>query len=421
MRRSPLASVARHLAEQWAFRYTTAGKVLATAIIVATSISSASLNSLAYHLLCALCALTFTAYGVGRLMRPRLRVESILPRRAVAGTDVAGSLRLVNPSSWRSAYDVSAGLFGLPESLRQVSTEAMIPELPPEEAARVPITLRPLKRGIYPLPYARGYSSFPLGLFRIEARSTRPSTAHDGALLVYPRFHHVTGIDVPTNSRYQPGGIALSSSVGESMEYIGNREYHPGDSPRHLDHRSWARLGKPVVKEYQEEYYCRVGLVLDTYVPARQAARPEGFPQLEAAISLAASVADALARGEYIIDIFAAGSELHVFRAGRATAHFENVLEILAGVDACRADPFVKVAPALADELASISSVIYVLLDWDSSRERLVRAAVEANCAVKIFLVCDGPTSAPFTPVAAAHSARQYRPETIRRGGIDVL
>ena len=139
--------------------------------------------------------------------------------------------------------------------------------------------------------------------------------------------------------------------------------------------------------------------MLDTYVARNRWFRPRGgFQNLEAAVSLAASIADALSRGEYIIDIFAAGPELYVFRAGRHTAHLENVLEILACVDECRTNPFDKVAPALADELASISTVVCVLLDWDPSREALMRTAVEAGCSTKVLLVRDGPPSTDYGP-----------------------
>jgi len=158
------------------------------------------------------------------------------------------------------------------------------------------------------------------------------------SLLVLPAFHQLTSVDLPVGSKFQPGGIALTSNVGESPEYVGNREYVPGEPARRLDFRSWARLGKPVVREYQEEYYCRIALILDTYMPSdtwltrnlkslrqrylSKSEDPQPVNVLEAGISLTASIADALSRGEYLIDLFAAGPELYVFRAGRHTAHF---------------------------------------------------------------------------------------------------
>jgi len=81
---------------------------------------------------------------------------------------------------------------------------------------------------------------------------------------VLPDFRPADAITVPGSARYQPGGIALTSNVGESPEYIGNRDYRAGDPLRRIDFRSWGRLAKPVVREYQEEYFSRIGVVLDT-------------------------------------------------------------------------------------------------------------------------------------------------------------
>ena len=97
------------------------------------------------------------------------------------------------------------------------------------------------------------------------------------------------------------------------------------------------------------------------------------------------------------------------------------MLEILASLDVCRDDPFGKVAPALAEELGSISSVICVLLDWDDSRRQLVRAAREAGCATKILLVRDSPPSTPLFAEGPTESVRQISPRAIRGGGIETL
>jgi uncharacterized protein (DUF58 family) len=284
----------------------------------------------------------------------------------------------------------------------------------PGEHRSASIQLRPYRRGLYTLPPPRAYSTFPFNLTRDGRSQAEAST-----VLVLPHFHPLAGLDVPIGTRYQPGGIALTSNVGESPEYIGNREYVPGDAARRIDHRSWARLAKPVVREYQEEYYCRVALVLDTFVPRRRRSGRRGFAALEAAISLSASVADALSRGEYLIDLFAAGPELYVFRAGRHTAHFENILEIVACVEACHHNPFETIAPALADELTNISTVIGVLLDWDASRRVLARTAVEMGCSVKLLVVCDGETSEPID--FDEGQVIRLSVDQIEQGGIEVL
>jgi len=88
-------------------------------------------------------------------------------------------------------------------------------------------------------------------------------------VLVYPRFYSMHDFVVPLGRRYQPGGIPLSSNTGEAIEFIGTREYRAGDPAKNIHWRSWARRGEPVVKEYMEEYFCRIAIILDTFLPAK--------------------------------------------------------------------------------------------------------------------------------------------------------
>lgn len=405
----------------WGFRTTWPGKLLAACIVIAAGPAVLSLEVPAYQLFVALSFFALFAWCAAFVARPRLDCAWRLPEKAVTGRPIEIACELRNRSRFW-ARDIGVGAFDVPAALAVAPDPLRLDTLAPGASSRAAFTMTPLRRGIYAWPTLRAYSCFPFGLFRTGARGQRGvAQVSPAPLLVYPAFTRLSGIDVPINARYQPGGIALSSSVGESPEYIGNREYRPGDSTRHLDHRSWARLAAPAVREYQEEYYCRVALVLDTFVPGTSKPGPRGFPDLEAAVSLSAAVADALARGEYIIDLFAAGPELHVFRAGRHTAHFENVLEILACVGACRKNPFGRITPALVDELAGISSVICVFLDWDAERMRLVRAAAEAGSSVKVAIVREGHTMLPLGAGELAGAITQYAPEVVRSGGVDHL
>jgi len=390
-------------------------------MVVSSLVALWSLELPVYQLLFALWYVAAAAFVLGWLMRPTVDLTGHGPTQTVTGEPAEAQLTLTNRGRTR-AYDLSVGWFGLPQEVDQVDAGRALPVLEPGESATVPVTLVAKRRGLYPLPEPRPYTTFPLNLCRTPARVRARTPQSDGrALLALPRFHPLDHLDVPVSARYQPGGIALSSNVGESPEYVGSREYHAGDPLRRLDHRSWARLAKPVVREYHEEYYCRIALVLDTFVPGRARPPAQGFPSMEAAVSLAASVADALSRGEYIIDIFAAGPELYVFRAGRHTAHLDNVLEILACVEPCRSNPFDKVAPALADELASVSTVIALLLDWDASREELLHAAAEHGCAAKVVVVRSGDTTQPFSGLEGKDSFVQIDPRHVQEGGVGAL
>ena len=403
----------RYLRFLWTFRFTAGGKWVIAGLLLSGALGSATADVPIHQVFCALLALLCVDRIVGFSLRPKLDVLGAFPEKATAGQVVATQYTLVNRGKL-TAYDLGLRFFRLPRGFSSVDPETTLGHLRPGESLSTTIRLNPIRRGLHTLFRPRAYSTFPFNF----ARDGR-SRAEEPSILVLPNFSPIAELDIPVGTRYQPGGIALTSNVGESPEYIGNREYVPGDSARRIDHRSWARLAKPAVREYQEEYYCRVALVLDTFVPRGRKPARDGFPDLEAAISLSTSVAEALSRGEYLIDLFAAGPELYVFRAGRHTAHFENILEIVACVDACRDNPFDKVAPALADELTNISTVICVFLDWDATRRQLARTAVEMGCSVKILIVRDGETTEPIdfdegsvVPLTIAQ---------IRDGGIEVL
>jgi len=410
-----LAAIERAWRWMWRFRLTAAGKVMLAGIMLSGMTCWVTLSVPIYHVFCSLVALYLASSLFALLLHRKVTVRSEMPDRAVAGHDVTAVFHFTNHSR-RSAYDLGAGFFDLPACVTQADGQDMLPRLAAGESARLEVHLNPIRRGLHALGDAYAYSSFPFHFSR-----NWPRRCPGGSLLVLPDFHPIADVALPVGSRHQPGGIALTSNVGESPEYIGSREYRPGDSTRRIDFRSWARLAQPVVREYQEEYYCRVGLVLDTFVPGRRKPPPGGFDDLEAAVSLTAAAADALSRGEYIIDLFAAGPELHVFRAGRHTAHFENILEILACVEPCRKNAFEVVSPALADELENISAVVFVLLDWDASRRGLVRAAAEAGCSARVLIVRQRPTTDAIDDATRASGVRVLSPEQLRAEPPEIL
>ena len=407
----------RFLRYLWYFKTTAAGKVLIVSFFAAGLMGSGSLQIPLYHLLCGISALIGVSLLTGLFFRPRVEISGSLPDKTSAGQVVKGQVLLTNRSNRRNMYDISTGLFHLPPELSQIDEDPLIPKLAPGESAPVSIKIQSVKRGLYSLSKWVPYTTFPFNFLRTSGRSVPASS-----LLVLPAFHALESVQLPVGNRYQPGGIALTSHIGESTEFIGNREYRSGDPTNRIDFRSWARLAKPVVKEYQEEYYCRIALVLDTFIPKDRKTLTKGFPELEAAISFTAAIADALCRGEYIIDLFAAGPRLYVFRSGRHIAHFDNVLEILACMEACRENPFDIVGPAIAEELKTISTVVCVFLDWDKNRESLVRAAVEAGCSVKLILIRDGEPTRPLDEAEQlATSVSSFSLDAVRNGGIESL
>jgi len=365
---------------RWTNDVTPGGKFLLLGVLAA-GVGSLSVAIPVYQIFFALAALLMVSEVTGVIMLPRVSIRGKFPEKVAAGEIMTGDFTVTN-CSWRPVLDLMFGFYGLPRHLKHLSSNANIPLIRSKETQTVTIRLQTLKRGIYELPKLRAFSTFPFNLNRRGATSLRL-----GVVTVLPAFSALDEVRIPSRSRYQPGGIALTSHVGGSTEYIGNREYVPGEPARRLDFRSWARLGRPVVREYQEEYYCRIALIMDTHIPPDRRTVTAEYPELESAVSLSAAIADELSWGEYIIELFAAGPNLIVFRSGRHTAHLDNVMEILAGVEACYTDPFEEISPALVEELERISTVVCVFLDWDKTRDALVQRMVDSGCHVKLILI----------------------------------
>ena len=194
--------------------------------------------------------------------RPAVRLSVRIPARLTAGRSATTTIDAIADGSatlplsvfWAAPLPASAGLDVTPvESC--VETAAGRP-------ARVRLTFTPRRRGRFVLPGLGVARTDPFGLVRSKA-----VWLPEQVLLAYPRYYTLDELPLPMGRRYQPGGIPLASAVGDSLEFVGTREYREGDPLRKIHWRSWGRLGKPVVKEYQEEYFSRIALVLDTFLP----------------------------------------------------------------------------------------------------------------------------------------------------------
>lgn len=212
-------------------------------------------------------------------------------------------------------------------------------------------------------------------------------------VLVVPRVAPVRQVRLGLTPRFQPGGVALASKTGESSELYGLRPYRRGDRLRDLHARSWARTGKPVVREYQQEYFTRVGVFVDTELGATT---ERGF---EGAVSLAAGVVFALSRGEALIDILVTGDTLHALTIGRSLGTFEQALDHLACVSAGPSFDPTRTMDLLAPYLGRLSSVVIILHRWDPPRQQLARRLRQSGVSVKVLVVGDGPATTEVTPV----------------------
>ncbi len=253
---------------------------------------------------------------------------------------------------------------------------AEVPPLPPRGEAEATVELLPLRRGVLQLTGISLAQPDPLGLCRALKKIPAPQT-----VLILPKRYPLPSIALPGALRYQEGGVALAANVGRSEEFVALRDYRHGDPLRHIHWRSWAKTGKPIVKEFADEFFVRHALVLDTF---------DDEPNseiLEEAVSVAASFACTVLTQESLLDLLFVGNQSYCFTAGRGLAHADHMLEILAGVKNCADKKFDVLERLVLNHVSLVSGCICVLQRWDEPRRKFVEKLKALGVPLLVLII----------------------------------
>jgi uncharacterized protein (DUF58 family) len=230
---------------------------------------------------------------------------------------------------------------------------------------------------------ARGlhhFDSFTAAAVAPGGLACGPRRSSDAVKLhVVPRVANIARLPFTVTARHQPGGVALASKSGEAMDLLGVRPYRPGDPVRDLHARSWARTGVPVVREYQQEYFTRVGVVLDTDT--------DDAERLEAAIELAAGVIAHLSRGEALVDVLVVGDAVHELTLGRSLGTLDQALELLATVERGPTLSAPQLLGRLEPYLDRLSTVVVIALAEGAERSALQHGITGRGIGATTLLV----------------------------------
>lgn len=384
----------RYLLRIWQERLTAYGRILFLFLVISASLGSFSLALPFYFFFCVIFSVFFVAEIFCVFLPLNISVEVSYPDKIGSESEFEIEVKIKNAGRG-FIFGVSAAPVDLSGELKMIEHSLPV-SAGPGDVSVYKYKLKALKRGFYRINAHRIETAFPFGVWKKSI-----SVPCNLAVTVYPRFWPLSEVKIPVGRKYQPGGFMLSSKLGDSMEFIGDREYVAGDLVKNIHWNAWARMGKPIVKEFMEEYFCRVALVLDTFA-GPLLVKKKREDTFEAAVSVAASVASVLARKEYIVDIFAEGSKLYYLRAGRSFAYLGNILDLLACVDLSKDNKLKELAASLEEEIPAITTFVIVFLDWDKDRERFCHHLTEGGCALKRIIVRDLPCS--LDPITSSES-----------------
>ena len=253
-----------------------------------------------------------------------------------------------------------------------------LPDLPAGETIRVSLKI---------VPHYRGYIHFSgctfarpdaIGLFNRLLKVKKVQK-----MLVMPKLYQLETPDLMSTRQYHPGGICLASSIGNSDEFMSLRQYRPGDPLRNIHWRTFAKTNELVIKEFEDEYFVRHALILDTFLSS-------GNETLfEAAVSIASSYIASMQTYESILDLMFVGNLIYSFSSGRGLAYSEKMFEILACVEPCENKTVFELVPALQSNIKKFSGSICIFLGWQEGHKKIYQIFEKALIPVFIVVLAE--------------------------------
>ena len=368
------------------YRFTSWGLIILLIIVIGLAISSVGTQISAYLLPSYIFAFLLTAYFFSFFFSPKVRVQRILPGPLSAGGYCTYKVTVKNIGKYiiRNLTVFEQCLpYGLYAYTQHEEFNNIIDWLEPGEQTTFTLALRIPRRGTFEFPFLVAGSSFPSGLIRSTRR-----VGNREKFIVYPKLSRPLELHIDFRRQFQPGGISLSSKVGDSNEFSSTREYRQGDRLRDVHWVSSAKTGKLIVKEYIEEYFVRVGLFLDT-----ELSRFEKHKCFESRICLCAGIADMLNKNDNIVDLFLSDEHHQHVQIGRGVRPFHHLLEILSVMEGDSSVNFQESVARIQEHAPQLSILICFLKDWDLQRSRFIGQLKDLGIKVRTMIVRDAPTT----------------------------
>lgn len=390
--------------QNWVFRrFTPLGLTLLAGLVLSVAVGANIEQSIGYQMVMILLCLLGTGIFWAFFFRAQFQIERVLPRFGCineilhyrvwikndnenlqdglqyleefenGGPGFDEFYQRLSPSKYNKNFRLSSPLPGILHARTKAHDISPIPA-----GGRMQLTgaVTPLKRGALRFKGAALCRPDPLGIFRSFSRVPEGQT-----VLILPKRFPVRSLSLPGNTKYQHGGVALASGIGESEEFTSLREYRRGDSLRRIHWRSFARMGKPIVKEFQSEFFVRHALLLDTFCDV---ALDDVF---EEAVSVAASFACTIPNQDSLLDLMFVGPTTVCLTSGRGVGHTEQMLETLAVVKPNRDQRFEDLDSLVLQHSNDLSGCILVLLAWDEPRRALIRKLKNLRVPQHVFLM----------------------------------
>lgn len=294
--------------------------------------------------------LLIVAFLCGLLFRPKLQITPRRSEYSHVGQTLTISYHCTNAGKL-PAYDLLLRFRQPPAGVRLVKESVVISALEPGATEVIEFQAIGTQRGEFAIPDLQAICEFPLGLFRFISTHRL-----EQELTIAPACSTDLELATQVNSS-EHSAISFGHQKSRSLEYIGSREFQPGVPVRRWDFSSWARMGKPAVREFSEG---RSSAAVVLYDDSRNTSGIDDL--LEARLSAAASAIETLLSSDLLIQLLPAHRSL------------ENAWQSLPAQEKEKFMRQLAVEPGHRQDLA-----------WESVMDKLVRMTEKDTSVIAIL------------------------------------
>lgn len=177
-------------------------------------------------------------------------------------------------------------------------------------------------RGIYELGPLSVVATDPFGFFRMSRVFGETSF-----VLVYPNAPELTDFYIPPAN--QPGEGRFRRRTQNVTPMVSDiREYAPGDSYNRIHWPATARVGRPMVKQFELDPASDIWIILDLDRSNHLGDGEDGTE--ETTVQICASIARYFISANRSVGLISFGDSLRVEEANRGENHYTRILESLA-------------------------------------------------------------------------------------------
>lgn len=397
-------------------RFTDKGRIVLGGAISASIFGIDPQQTLAAGLAVILIAALVVAFVCSMRWRPHIEVSRVLPDTVTVGVDTSYCIEVSNqstsvesdlvfedrlvgdypdlalfqeathetPDSRVNWFDRHVGFPRWLSALRRARGARLrpqaLPPLPPGAKLKIMVPLKTIRRGKLVFSHYLLKRPDPFGLFYAQSNHI-----NHGEVISLPPRYTLAPFQWSSERHFHHGGLALAATVGDSEEFIGLREYRPGDPLRHVHWRSFAKHGAPVIKEFQDEFFDRHALIFDHF---RGSGSQTDF---ETAVAITASLIQSERPQDSILDLILIDKAVWRLSAGRGLSNARRILLELAEINASSTDDFSLIAEYLDEYIEQLASVILVTVNWDDDRAHFAANLRRRGLDCVVLQACDHP------------------------------